>query len=61
MAVQEIRRLGLFGLTVSELRRYASSMLGEVAQIAAQAAQQPHEEIIGELRAVWCDWYLSCT
>jgi len=54
VAVQEIRRLGLFGLTVSELKRYGASMLGEVAQIAAQADQQPHEEIIGGCSSVLC-------
>lgn len=48
LAVTEIRRLGLYGLTASELVRYKQSALGEVAQSAAQSAQQGNEEVLGE-------------
>ncbi|KAJ1433155.1 hypothetical protein B484DRAFT_326931 [Ochromonadaceae sp. CCMP2298] len=49
MAVREIRRLGLFGLTESELQRYKQATLSEAAQTAAQGRQAGNEEVLGEL------------
>jgi hypothetical protein len=48
LAVKEIRRLGLYGLTQSELRRYKQASLGEVMQTAAQSEQMGHEDIISK-------------
>jgi hypothetical protein len=39
MAVMEIRRLGIFGLTESELPRYKQAVLSEAEQLAAQVEQ----------------------
>jgi hypothetical protein len=49
MAVKEIRRLGMFGLTHSELVRYKQAILSEAAQAAAQAQQQGNEDVLNEL------------
>jgi len=49
MAVREIRRLGLFGLTESELTRYKLATLSEAAQTAAQSDQMSNEDVLGEL------------
>lgn len=48
LAVREIRRLGLYGLTESELRRYKQATLGEVAQIAAQCDQASNEGVLSK-------------
>lgn len=48
LAVREIRRLGLYGLTQSELRRYKQATLGEVAQIAAQSEQTSNEDVLSK-------------
>jgi hypothetical protein len=53
LAVKEIRRLGLYGLTQSELRRYKQASLGEVMQIAAQSEQMGHEDLISKLSSYW--------
>jgi predicted Zn-dependent peptidase len=49
LAVAEIRRLGLFGLSEGELVRYKQAVLAEAEQSAAQADQIAHEEILTEL------------
>ena len=49
LAVREIRRLGLFGLTASELGRYKQAVLSEAEQAAAQADQTGNEEVLTEL------------
>jgi hypothetical protein len=54
LAVKEIRRLGLYGLTPSELRRYKQASLGEVMQIAAQCEQMGHEDLISEYLSSVC-------
>lgn len=43
LAVREIRRLGTYGLTKSELNRYKKSILSEAEQSAAQADQMNNE------------------
>ena len=43
MAIGEIRRLGLYGLTENELLRYKTSVLTEAEQYAAQATQMGNE------------------
>ena len=45
MAVQEIRRLGIYGLTASELGRYKQAVLSESEQSVAQAGQLGSEEV----------------
>lgn len=49
LAVREIRRLGLFGLTDSEISRYKQAILAEAAQNAAQSEQRNNEEVLNEL------------
>ena len=49
LAVREVRRMGRYGLTASELLRYKQSLLSEIGQLLAQAEQQPHEEVLNEL------------
>jgi hypothetical protein len=49
LAVREIRRLGLFGLTASELGRYKQAVLSEAEQAAAQADQTGNEDVVTEL------------
>ena len=48
-AVIEIRRLGLFGLTESELGRYKQAILSEAEHLDAQADQTSNEDILLEL------------
>jgi hypothetical protein len=48
-AITEVRRLGLFGLTESELVRYKQSLLTETAQAAAQFDQTSSEDLVQEL------------
>jgi hypothetical protein len=43
LAVLEIRRLGIYGLTEGELARYKQAILAESAQAAAQAEQMSNE------------------
>lgn len=49
MAVHEIRRLGQYGLTVSELKRYKQAILADAEQAAAQSDQMGNEDIVYEL------------
>ena len=49
LAVQEIRRLGIFGLTPSELGRYKQAVLAEAEQSVAQAEQLGSEEVLIQL------------
>ena len=49
LAVREIRRLGLFGLTASELGRYKQAVLSEAEQAAVQADQTGNEDVLTEL------------
>lgn len=49
MAVKEIRRLGLYGLTKTELQRYKQATLSEAAQTAAQMDQMDNEDVLNEL------------
>lgn len=49
LAVREIRRLGLFGLTAGELARYKQATLVEAAQHAAEAGQKANEDVLNEL------------
>lgn len=49
MAVREIRRLGLYGLTENELGRYKQAILSEAAQAAARAEQMGNEDVLNEL------------
>lgn len=49
MAVSEIRRLGLYGLTMSELERYKLGILSEAEQFAAQSGQMGNEDVLQEL------------
>ena len=49
LAVREIRRLGIFGLTESELHRYKQAVLSEAEQSVAQAEQLGSEEVISQL------------
>lgn len=49
LAVQEIRRLGQFGLTESELSRYKQAILSEAEQSAAQCDQVSNEDVLAEL------------
>jgi hypothetical protein len=48
LAVREIRRLGQFGLTESELQRYKQASLGEAMQGAAQAGQKGHDDVMSK-------------
>jgi hypothetical protein len=52
--VREIRRLGQFGLTESELQRYKQASLGEAMQGAAQAGQKGHDDVMST-------WICSCS
>jgi len=49
LAVREIRRLGLFGLTENELVRYKQAVLSEAEQSVAQAEQLGSEEVLTQL------------
>lgn len=61
LAVREIRRLGLYGLTESELQRYKQASLGEVIQGAAQAGQKGHEDVLSKSGApMHLCWRLCC-
>ena len=48
-AVKEIRRLGIFGLTLSELNRYKSAILLETEQYAAQGDRISNEDVLTSL------------
>jgi hypothetical protein len=52
--VREIRRLGQFGLTESELQRYKQASLGEAMQGAAQAGQKGHDDVMST-------WICACS
>jgi predicted Zn-dependent peptidase len=55
VAITEIRRLGAFGLTNSELVRYKQAVLSDAEQLAAQYNQVNNEEMLNELmEAVAC-------
>lgn len=43
LAIKEVRRLGVFGLTNSEISRYKQAILSEAEQSAAQADQINNE------------------
>jgi hypothetical protein len=47
LAVIELRRMGLHGLTQTELHRYKQSLLTEAAQTAAQYGQMDSETVLG--------------
>ena len=47
--LREIRRLGLYGLTESELVRYKQASLSEAVHIAAQSQQRGNEDLLGKL------------
>ena len=49
LAVKEIRRLGVHGLTDNELMRYKQAILSEAEQSAAQADQLSNEEVLSQL------------
>eukprot|EP01041_Mallomonas_annulata_P011058 gene11058-23114_t len=49
VAVSEIRRLGMFGLTEGELDRYKSAVLSEAQQLAAQSEQMSSEDMLTEV------------
>lgn len=49
LAIQEIRRMGLYGITASEMIRYKQSILAEAMQMAVQSNQLSHEERLNEL------------
>ena len=49
LAVKEIRRLGLYGLTDSEITRYKQAILAESAQSSAQSEQRSNEEVLNEV------------
>lgn len=49
VAVREIRTLGQFGLSPSEVERYKQALLSEAEQSAAQADQLNNEAILAEL------------
>ena len=49
LAVTEIRRLGLYGLTDSEITRYKQAVLAETAQCSAQSEQRNNEEVLNEV------------
>lgn len=49
LAVREIRRLGIFGLTANELVRYKQAVLSEAEQSVAQAEQLGSEEVLNQL------------
>eukprot|EP01038_Epipyxis_sp_PR26KG_P008162 gene8162-11046_t len=49
MAVTEIRRLGVHGLTESEMNRYKQAIFNEASQYAAQVDQQENENVLNEL------------
>jgi len=49
LAVNEIRRLGLYGLTGNELQRYKQAILSEAEQAAAQADQRNNEAVLAEV------------
>jgi hypothetical protein len=48
-AVMEIRRLGLFGLTESELVRYKQAIISEAEHSEAQADHTTNEDVLAEL------------
>ena len=49
LAVQEIVRLGIHGLTGSELERYKQAILSEAGHAAAQSGQMGNEEVLSQL------------
>eukprot|EP00607_Mallomonas_marina_P007369 CAMPEP_0182419444 /NCGR_PEP_ID=MMETSP1167-20130531/3899_1 /TAXON_ID=2988 /ORGANISM="Mallomonas Sp, Strain CCMP3275" /LENGTH=1078 /DNA_ID=CAMNT_0024594381 /DNA_START=315 /DNA_END=3551 /DNA_ORIENTATION=+ len=49
VAIMEIRRLGLYGLTDGELERYKVAVLSEAQQFAAQAQQMSSEDMLTEV------------
>lgn len=49
LAVQEITRLGVHGLTKTELDRYKQAILSEAEQAAAQSDQMGNEEVLSQL------------
>jgi hypothetical protein len=49
LAVTEIRRLGLYGLTDSEITRYKQAVMAEIAQSSAQSEQRSNEEVLNEV------------
>lgn len=63
LAVREIRRLGKYGLTNSELSRYKQAILSEAEQSAAQADQMNNEvcsEFIIQYSAFESSYVLGC-
>ena len=49
LAVKEIRRLGLYGLTESEGDRYKQAILSEAQQAAAQSGQLSNDDVLAQL------------
>ncbi|GMH94598.1 hypothetical protein TrVE_jg13582 [Triparma verrucosa] len=49
LAVGEIKRLGLYGLTISEVERYGGACLTDAAQVAAQGDRISHSDQLGYL------------
>jgi predicted Zn-dependent peptidase len=49
LAIQEIRRMGLYGITAGEMIRYKQTLLSEIGQMFVQSEQQTHEEVLQEL------------
>lgn len=49
LAVGEIKRLGLYGLTKSEVERYGGACLTDAAQVAAQGDRISHSDQLGYL------------
>jgi predicted Zn-dependent peptidase len=49
VAIQEIRRLGLYGLTSSEFDRYRKAAISEASHMATQCEQRNNEEILAEV------------
>lgn len=49
VAIQEIRRLGLFGLTASEFERYRQAAISEAMQLAMQSEQRNNEEVLADV------------
>lgn len=43
-AVREVRRLGMFGLTSGELKRFSSALLTDARQLAAQGNRISNSE-----------------
>jgi hypothetical protein len=49
LAIKEIRRLGLYGLTEEEVNRYKRAILNEATQTVAQGDQMGNEDVLNEL------------